>query len=215
MYRKGRQKKEEIYNIAKRLLYEQGFEKTTIKQIAHVTNAPVSLIHYYFKTKDEIIKCVYQDFLASIRQFLLKEAPSVFADTILAHAVLSRIYYDIILQDKNNSRVYYEVLRHKSNYEILHQPIVDIYRHYIKENGIELAEELFQAYVLLDFGARRELFLKILEGKLHLPLTELVSTVNGLFPRLLKIDQQKIDRIMQESVSIFSALDYSSIKFLI
>ncbi|HHX73916.1 MAG TPA: TetR/AcrR family transcriptional regulator [Firmicutes bacterium] len=215
MYRKGQEKKEEIYNNAKRLLYEQGYEKTTIKQIAGATNAPVSLIHYYFKKKDDIIKCIYKDFLENIRRFLLKKTPHIFSDTILSHAVLSRIYYDIIFTDKNNRRVYYEVLRHKSNYEILHQPIVDIYRHYVEENQIKLPEELFQAYVLLDFGARRELFLNFLEGKLHLPVEDLVSTVNGLFPRLLKIKQEKIDRIMQDSITIFSALDYSAVKFLV
>lgn len=215
MYIKGQNKKEEIYANAKELLYEQGYTNTTIKKIAEVSEAPVSLVHYYFKKKDEIIRSVYYDFLNNIHFFLHIKKPEIFKNTILSHAVTSRIYYDLILNNENNRRVYYEVLQSKSNYSIMNKYTNKVYKNYIKDNHLIISDELFEMYTVMDFGARREFFINYFEGNMNISVQEIVSALNGMLPRLYKINQHFVDSLMMDSLSIFNSLDYSELKFLI
>jgi len=69
--------------------------------------------------------------------------------------------------------------------------------------------------MFMDFGARREFFIQYFEGNIDLSIQEMVSAINGLIPRLLKLHQHFIDSILIDSISIFNSLDYSELKFLI
>ena len=215
MYIKGQNKKEEIYLNAKILLFENGYTNTTIKKIAQVSDSPVSLVHYYFKKKDEIIRSIYYDFLNNIHFFLHINKREIFNNSILSHAVTSRIYYDIILSNLNNRRVYHEILLCKSNYSIMSKYTNKVYKNYIKDNQLIVSDELFEMYSVMDFGARREFFLDYFEGNTDISVQEIVSSLNGLIPRLYKVDQHYVDSLMMDSLSIFNSLDYSELKFLI
>lgn len=208
-------KKELIYTNAKKLFYEKGYKKTTIKEIAEISDVPISLVHYYFKKKHQIIQSVYFDFVNNIDFFLYKQKPAIFTNSILSHAVSSRIYYDLILNNPNNKRVYYEVLQDSSNYKLLNKYAYKIYKQHLEDNNVIISDELLKTYTIMNFGARREFFVQYFEGDIELSVQEIVTTINGLIPRLFKIDQHFIDSLMLDSISIFNSLDYSELKFLI
>ncbi|NTW71772.1 MAG: TetR/AcrR family transcriptional regulator [Eubacteriaceae bacterium] len=215
MSKKGQDKKELIYKNAKALLYEVGYTNTTIKKIAEISEVPISLVHYYFKKKDAIVMQVYYDFVNNIDFLVYRKKPEILTNSILTHAVTSRIYYDIILNDSKNKRVYYEVLQNNSNYGILNKYASKTYHQYIKENHVIISDELFEAYLYMNFGARREFFIKYFEGEITLSIQEMVSAINGLIPRLLKLDQHYVDSLMLDSISIFDAMDHREVKFLV
>jgi TetR/AcrR family transcriptional regulator, transcriptional repressor for nem operon len=48
-------KRERLIAGARRLMHEQGVEKTTLAEIAHASDVPVGNVYYYFKTKDELV----------------------------------------------------------------------------------------------------------------------------------------------------------------
>ena len=63
MYEKGVQTRNMIYQTAKQLFYDKGYEKTKIKEIADTAEVPIGLFTYYFKTKDKIVQYIYLSFL--------------------------------------------------------------------------------------------------------------------------------------------------------
>ena len=174
-----------------------------------------NLEYYYFQTKDTIIRSIYYDFIETIDSYLYQTKPEIFLNRILSHAVSSRIYYDIILNDEHNRRVYYEVLEHNSNYGILDTYADKIYHQYIEDNNIIITDELLKIYTHMNFGARREFFIQYFNGVLNLSVQDLVTVINGLIPRLFKLDQNFVDRLMMDSILIFDTLDYDEFKFLI
>lgn len=212
---KQQDKKEQIYLAAKTLFYEDGFTDTTMKKIAKKSEVPISTVYYYFKTKNDIIRSIYFDFLDDIDSFLFQNKPELFTNHILSHAVCSRIYYDIILNNEHNRRVYAEVLQHNSNYEILNTYVYKIFHHYVEDNNIIITDELFETYVHMNFGARREFFIQYFDGKLKLSVQDLVTAINGLIPRLFKLNQNFVDSLMLDSLLIFNSLDFYEFKFLI
>ena len=49
------------------LAYRQGFERTTLAQIAQAANVPLGNVHYYFKTREEIGEAIVSQRLAEFQ----------------------------------------------------------------------------------------------------------------------------------------------------
>ena len=54
-------KRERLISAAKELFYKQGFNNTTIADIAKLADVPLGNVYYYFKTKDEICAAVIKE----------------------------------------------------------------------------------------------------------------------------------------------------------
>lgn len=216
MYQKGENKRDIILNNAKELFYKKGYHKAKIKEIAAMSDDPVSLVHYYFKKKEDIIRSIYNDFYNNIDLLVYSKLMDINIDenVFLAHSINNRIYYEIILSDPHNSLVYDEILRDFSNSRLIDKYVYSVYQKYIDQFDITLPEEIFKAYIAMNFGARREFYNDYFSGNLSLSIQEGVTIIIGMFPRMLKLDQGYVDRILDQSLEIFNQLDYSKIKFL-
>ena len=49
-------KRERLVEAAKRLLYEQGVERTTLAEVAEAADVAPGNVYYYFKTKDDLVE---------------------------------------------------------------------------------------------------------------------------------------------------------------
>jgi AcrR family transcriptional regulator len=52
------EKRAELLKAAKRLLHEQGFQRTTLADVAGAANVPLGNVYYYFKTKEALAEAV-------------------------------------------------------------------------------------------------------------------------------------------------------------
>jgi TetR/AcrR family transcriptional regulator, transcriptional repressor for nem operon len=52
---RGRDKRRRLVEGARRLVYQQGLERTTLADVAQVADVPPGNVYYYFKTKDELV----------------------------------------------------------------------------------------------------------------------------------------------------------------
>ena len=57
---KGKETKASIISAARELFFEQGYHKTTTRQIAERANINLGLISYYFSSKSEIGAIIYE-----------------------------------------------------------------------------------------------------------------------------------------------------------
>lgn len=63
-------KRVRLINAAKELFYKQGFNNTTIADIAKLADVPLGNVYYYFKTKDEICDAVIREISIEINSIL-------------------------------------------------------------------------------------------------------------------------------------------------
>lgn len=61
--------KQKILDTAETLFAQQGFDATGIDQIAKTAGITKSLIYYYFKSKDEILNFLFNDFIKNTLEF--------------------------------------------------------------------------------------------------------------------------------------------------
>lgn len=216
-YQKGAYKRDIILYNAKYLFYKKGIAGTTIKEIAELSEDPVSLVHYYFKKKEDIVKQIYLDFLGNIDLFVYSSLYSETRETnvLLAHTVTQLIYYYIIMNDPRNMRVYQESLANQSNAAILNTYIEHVYRKIVEEYELNISEEFFQAYISIDFGSRREILNRYYDGELPISPEDLVIIIIRTFPLVAGIKPEELQRITDEALDIFQKLNFKKLKFLV
>jgi AcrR family transcriptional regulator len=54
-------KRERLVAAARRVLHEQGVERTTLADIAQAADVPVGNVYYYFKTKDQLVEAAIKE----------------------------------------------------------------------------------------------------------------------------------------------------------
>jgi AcrR family transcriptional regulator len=63
-------KRERLIRTATRLLYRQGFAKTSLADIAQAAEVPLGNVYYYFKTKSELAEAVVEEYTHEFRTAL-------------------------------------------------------------------------------------------------------------------------------------------------
>lgn len=66
MNEKSLSTKGRILECAKKQFYTLGYKKSTIRIIAKEADVPISLITYYFNSKESIVKEIYSTYIANI-----------------------------------------------------------------------------------------------------------------------------------------------------
>ncbi|WP_195270268.1 TetR/AcrR family transcriptional regulator [Eubacterium sp. 1001713B170207_170306_E7] len=215
MYEKGVQTRNMIYQTAKQLFYDKGYEKTKIKEIADTADVPIGLFTYYFKTKDKIVQHIYSEFFTQISLRITDQTREGLDNSILRHAILSWIYYEIIFSDANNRRFYYENLKKTSNYRIMNKTATQTYRRYVEDFNVVISDHDFENILYLDFGARREYFLNFFEKPLNDSTDDVIFLINGILPRLLGIDQNTITTMLYKGINTAKTIRCDDIHFLV
>jgi TetR/AcrR family transcriptional regulator, transcriptional repressor for nem operon len=63
-------KRERLMEAAKSLIHQQGFNQTTLADIAKESGVPLGNVYYYFKTKDDIAAAVIDEYRQAIERML-------------------------------------------------------------------------------------------------------------------------------------------------
>src|SRR5271170_4189220 len=61
-------KRDRLVTGAGETIYRQGFEATTIADIAEASDVPVGNVYYYFKSKDELLAAVIDSYAQQSRE---------------------------------------------------------------------------------------------------------------------------------------------------
>lgn len=86
-------KRERLIDAAKKLIYQQGFNVTTLADISHEADVPLGNLYYYFKTKADIGMAVLNSITLEQKTFLEhlnKESPKTRLYYFLEHAKQDR-----------------------------------------------------------------------------------------------------------------------------
>jgi AcrR family transcriptional regulator len=65
-HRSGEETRSQIQEIALELFAEQGYDKTSLREIADRLGVTKAALYYHFKSKEEIVAATVEDFLADI-----------------------------------------------------------------------------------------------------------------------------------------------------
>jgi AcrR family transcriptional regulator len=91
---RGRDTRSRLRELALRLFAEQGYEKTSLREIAERLGVTKAALYYYFKSKEDIVRSLVEDYVAELDELIAwgKSQPS----TAATRAEIVRRYLHIV-----------------------------------------------------------------------------------------------------------------------
>ncbi|MGV8906127.1 MAG: TetR/AcrR family transcriptional regulator [Acetobacterium sp.] len=213
---KGELTKERIYLSAKELFYQQGYHATTIQQIADHSGTTLGSMTYHFATKDTLVTQIFEDYLHSIEVQVhenLLDYKKI--DSFEKHFYLTIVWYQYLLSDPKVRNFYYEIAELKSNFSFLHHSISQIYHDIVIDYNLRIRPIEFDALLIADFGARRELVINFCEGIIKMPIEDYAVLAITNTARCFGVPQKVIYKVSYEALMFYRKHDFSDIKLLI
>jgi AcrR family transcriptional regulator len=91
---RGRDTRSRLRELALQLFAEQGYEKTSLREIAERLGVTKAALYYYFKSKEDIVRSLVEDYMAELDELISwgREQPRSAA----TRARIVRRYLDIV-----------------------------------------------------------------------------------------------------------------------
>ena len=213
-YANGILTKELIYQTARRLMYENGYKKTTYQMIAQKADVPVGLVNYHFK-KQELLDKIYMDYLCQIQDFIAAQAEGLLDNELQAHMLQSNIMMTQIFRDSHILSFHLEVNESDLVPPAFHGAVRKKQVEILNYFHVDITPESYYWCAAAEYGARRELILQNKDVDINSSdfrrLLDLLPTIAvriaGLSPAIIQKNQEKANRV-------FAGLDYSGILML-
>ena len=156
-YKKGLNTCNYIVEESKKLFYTKGYSKTTIQEICDNTNITLGNFTYYFKTKQDLLKRVYFDYLKDIENFVIENSEE-YPDLFDKYLMVCMIYNYNIFSDKKISDFNYSIIKNDTIYNdvFLNLPAEDV-RFVCGNTDENLSKKELKLLYLSDLGTRKEL----------------------------------------------------------
>ena len=213
-YKKGMTTRNNIIHVAKTLFYFNGYKKTTVQKISNLANVNLGLLSYYFKTKKNIVKICFLEYLDRINAFVSENVDDI-DDTMLLFLIEQRIYFNLIFKNQNNLSFYKEVVCNKIVYDVMYDFALDKYNQISEKMNLDLKENIVKCYVSLTLGGRCKVLLSYFDKEIDIDYNDLINVIISYTPKLFGIDKVIIDNYITKSEEIVKNLDCDSINFLI
>src|SRR5215813_10377567 len=94
-HERGRDTRSRLRELALQLFAEQGYEQTSLREIAERLCVTKAVLYYYFKSKEDIVRSLVEDYMAEIDQLIswCKEQPR----SAKTRAEIVHRYLDIVV----------------------------------------------------------------------------------------------------------------------
>ena len=201
-YANGILTKELIYQTARRLMYENGYKKTTYQMIAQKANVPVGLVNYHFK-KQELLDKIYMDYLCQIQNFIAAQAEGLLDNELQAHMLQSNIMMTQIFRDSHILSFHLEVNESDLVPPAFHGAVRKKQVEILNYFHVDITPESYYWCAAAEYGARRELILQNKDVDINSSdfrrLLDLLPTIAvriaGLSPAIIQKNQEKANRV--------------------
>ena len=210
---KGEMTKERILASAKELFYEQGYDATTIQQIADRSGTTLGSMTYHFATKSTFVDQLFDDYFANINTAIQKYQYEPW-NSFEAHFKLTMVYYNNLLSDPNTQRFYYEIHKNSTLFSFLHRRITSVYLDFIADYHLRIRPIEFEAILTADLGARRECLISYCEKRLKMPIEDFAIFLLTNTARCLGIPESAIYKTSYQSLVFYRSQDFSGIQLL-
>lgn len=206
--------KNEIYQAAKKLFREKGYNKTIIKDIAERAESSLGAFTYHYSSKEALLTEIFREYNDSIDKALADKDWFINDTKVFKHIAASIIYYNNIFKDEACKRFYVELLEKDLNSGFNFNFIYNKYSTFFEEYGKKISPTALQAKIFQDFGARRELLLNFVNNKIMIDYEEMCRYLLEMMLNIFLIDTLETERIFEKAYSKIDKFDYDFITLI-
>jgi len=158
------QRRKQIINALFRCLADKGHESVTVKDIAKKANLHYGVIHYYFKSKDDIVSALSESIVTKYDRLLVEHTQSARSASEKVEAALDFLVDEFIFNRRLN-RVFYNLVQMAFEHKTVRSALRKQLRAYrnriaeVVEDGIQNGE-----FASHDAAESARLMVALIEG---------------------------------------------------
>ncbi len=214
-YNAGIATQEKIVNAAKKIFYEHGYEKTTIKQICEEADVLRTVFTYYFPDKIALADHISNYLNIKLMHALISEQNmrSEKIDDILLFIYASMWFFYNIMSDLHLTRFYAEVLGNNTKILMGDQYYRDLFKKMYLSCGKNPESKEFELFFTYSTASPGVFLYHYLMKSSDLTKEEIVTFLNRQVLNGLGVPEKKREDIILKSLEMIqeSDLDFKNV----
>lgn len=206
-YKKSIETKDKIIKTASVLFYNQGYNTTTIRDIASHSGLSLSRLNYHFNSKAEVAGVICKEFLRNLNTELFEIIP-VKQNKILRDTIHIRTWISIFHSHNPTMNFYYELACANILSELL---IESDHQHFIEQADflkLNLDAQTLRMYAHIFVASLVQLIRAKKDGDISAKTETILDMCNTLHLKLLGLDSVDQDNIIAEAKIYASRIEY-------
>lgn len=205
-YSVGIATRSKIYDVAKRLFYEQGVKATSYAQISREAEVNKGLIPYYFKTKPKLAMQVDREFLGGIDDAIWGHWGEDGLTDPEFHMIYELLMFRLLERDPQVLRFYSDVMGDPD----CHDACLALQRETMGQiamgSGIAVSDAALQTIVAMVNGTESELVHALQSAQLHESVEDFVRRDVLCCYFLLGADTAAVEEVFDRSLDLCEGL---------
>ncbi|MDY5212765.1 TetR/AcrR family transcriptional regulator [Intestinibacter sp.] len=198
---------EQIIKKSFNLFLVNGYEKTTIRQIADSVGIGRGHLYYYFKKKEDILLYIYKKILNKIYELISNHNMND-TELLLNYAVTQCLYTYTIVRYKNLFRIYIEASKVPVIRKEYVNILIDLFKKKAPETHYNATEKDIYISVTVGCAGEEELLRRYYNKDIQLEIEDIIKSVISTRLLLLNIiDKQEVDQIVSNAIEIANKLN--------
>ena len=200
-----------ILKISTELFLNQGYDKTTIRQIAEKSGIGRGHLYYYFKKKEDILIHIFKQILNKIYDDVIESSDDK-AEILLSYATIQCIYtYTLVLNEK-----LFRIYLQGSNIEIVRRAaqdiLIDLCKKKAKDMNYNISEKDICFSITIGYAGECELLKRFYHGEKNFDIDSIVKSIISTRLLLLNIiDYKQVCLIVDKAMKEAKKFDYNNI----
>lgn len=198
---------EQIIKKSFNLFLINGYEKTTIRQIAEAVGIGRGHLYYYFKKKEDILLFIYRKILNKIYE-LISNHDMNDTELLLNYAITQCLYTYTIVRYQNLFRIYIEASKVPVIKKEYINILIDLFEKKAAETHYKVSEKDIYISVAMGCAGEEELLRRYYNKEIDLDIEDIIKSVISTRLILLNIiDKKEVDEIVYNAIDIANKLN--------
>lgn len=187
-----------IIKEASKLFIQQGYTKTTIRQIADACNLGRGHLYYYFKKKEDIVLYLYKNLIEQIYAYISKSAYESI-NPLVSYAITQSIYIKVIATNQDLFRMYIEASEIDSVRKEYLKTLKEILDKNLEQFNYSFTLKDINLSIIIGSAGEDELLRRFYKEDIPLSLDEIIESTIKTRLLLLNIPQDEVNCILLKS----------------
>lgn len=200
-----------ILKVSTELFLNQGYDKTTIRQIAEASGIGRGHLYYYFKKKEDILIHIFKEIINKIYDDVIESSDDK-TEILLSYATIQCIYTYTLVLDEKLFRIYLQ----GSNIEIVRRAaqniLIDLCKKKAEDMNYNIREKDICFSVTIGYAGECELLKRFYHGEKDFDIDSIVRSIISTRLLLLNIiDNTQVNIIVNQAMEDAKQFDYHDI----
>lgn len=186
----------EILECSKKLFFQNGYNKTSIRQIANALNIHHPNIYYYFKSKKDIAFTLYGNIYQELDKKISECIPS---RDVYYTATYLRLHYKVFYWNKELFTLFYDFSKEGIVEEYVRPYAVKNYHLYLDAFNLDISEKDLNTYFSIATAIGFRFVDELIHKKSTINLEDAINLMIRAPLLYMEVDKESIDDVVKQS----------------